>query len=736
MKQNIFRKLMLIAVLLTCSHAFCLDNCREITYKGKTIYYRTPYNQFYNKETVPITVVPYKGKSDDWGYYNGIEYTGVIEIPDEFYYTYSQGGLYYVKFQFRYIGEKAFSDCKNLISVILPNTVESIYDSAFSGCSGMTSITLSNSLIGIGVNAFKNCNNLTSITIPNSVVSIGNGAFSGCSGLTSITIPNFVTSIGEGVFSGCTNLTFVTIPNSVTYIHENAFYNCENLTEIYCKTINPPTCKANSDGLYSMFSDNVLQYATLYVPIGSKSAYESTVPWCQFVNIQESDFSSEETMYVIIAKYNSNLGSVTINGVSDTRFKVNENEKVVFEIKPASGCEIDKVTCNGIDVSNNIVDGKYTIEKVTENISLDVTFKKKLEFGHKFEVDGIYYSVISDTNKTVEVTFKGNTAVEYSNEYKGDVIVPETVFYNNITFSIIGIGAEAFYNCGNKLTSITLPNSIKYVGNKAFSCCHKLTSVAIGDSVESIGDEAFYYDEKLTSITIPNSVKHIGNEAFSYCKGITSVVLGNSVISIGEGAFENCSGLTSITIPNSVKNIGKNTFTFCSNLTSIIIGNSVESIEKETFYGCYSLISITIGNSVSFIGESALSDCSNLVEIYCNATIPPNCLGSYPFSSKAVQYATLYVPTGYKSAYSSAEPWSKFKIQEYEFSSIESTLADDVNVSIENGSIIVSGADNAKVEVYSVNGQCVYRGNATTIPVTAKGLYIVNINNKSYKVIL
>lgn len=70
-------------------------------------------------------------------------------------------------------------------------------------------------------------------------------------------------------------------------------------------------------------------------------------------------------------------------------------------------------------------------------------------------------------------------------------------------------------------------------------------------------------------------------------------------------------------------------------------------------------------------------------------------------------------------------------------SGILSAIADkDMDVSVENGNIVVTGAVGAKVEVYNVNSQCVYSGTATTIPVNTKGLYIVKVNGKSFKVIL
>ena len=90
--------------------------------------------------------------------------------------------------------------------------VTSIGDYVFSDCTNMTSITLPNSITSIGYGAFMRCSSLTSITIPNSVTSIGEDAFFGCRGLTNITIPNSVTSIGDFAFGNCTSLTTINVP--------------------------------------------------------------------------------------------------------------------------------------------------------------------------------------------------------------------------------------------------------------------------------------------------------------------------------------------------------------------------------------------------------------------------------------------------------------------------------------------------------------------------------------------
>jgi Flp pilus assembly protein protease CpaA len=159
----------------------------------------------------------------------------------------------------------AYSYCRGLVSVTIPNSVVSIGEGAFEGCSGLMSIVVEegnskydsrdncnaiiesatntliagcmnsvipNSVVSIGGYAFSGCSGLTSVSIPSSVTSIGVRAFCECSSLTSITIPNSVTSLGYCAFYGCSGLTSLTIPNSVTDISIQVFSHCSGLTSI------------------------------------------------------------------------------------------------------------------------------------------------------------------------------------------------------------------------------------------------------------------------------------------------------------------------------------------------------------------------------------------------------------------------------------------------------------------------------------------------------------------------
>ena len=174
---------------------------------------------------------------------------------------------------------------------------------------------------------------------------------------------------------------------------------------------------------------------------------------------------------------------------------------------------------------------------------------------YDFEVDGIYYGISSSDDKTCFVTFKSNNYGGYS----GTINIPSTVDYRNKTYTVISIGYKAFYDC-DRLTAVTIPNSVTSINNEAFYSCNDLTAVTIPNSVTSIGSEAFYNCTGLTAVTIPNSVTSIGSEAFYNCTGLTAVTIPNSVTSIGSEAFYDCTGLTAVTIGTGITYIGQDAF--------------------------------------------------------------------------------------------------------------------------------------------------------------------------------
>ena len=135
-----------------------------------------------------------------------------------------------------------------------------------------------------------------------------------------------------------------------------------------------------------------------------------------------------------------------------------------------------------------------------------------------------------------------------------------------------------------------------------------------GVTVGTIGHGAFERSA-VTSVTIPDSVTFIGEAAFAYCSNLTNISIPNSVTSIGLSAFENCTSLKSITLPSSLRNISMFLFHNCSQLTTIQIPDSVPSIRTYAFYNCGKLETIRIPVSVTSIGSYAFDDCPSSMTV-------------------------------------------------------------------------------------------------------------------------
>lgn len=130
------------------------------------------------------------------------------------------------------IGRYAFANCSSLASVSIPRGVTNIENYTFEGCSALTSVSIPDGVTSIGLYAFKACSSLTSVSIPSGVTQIANNTFRECTSLSSVTIPETVTSIDDYAFAYCTSLSSINIPETVASINVAAFTHCSSLTII------------------------------------------------------------------------------------------------------------------------------------------------------------------------------------------------------------------------------------------------------------------------------------------------------------------------------------------------------------------------------------------------------------------------------------------------------------------------------------------------------------------------
>ena len=245
-----------------------------------------------------------------------------------------------------------------------------------------------------------------------------------------------------------------------------------------------------------------------------------------------------------------------------------------------------------------------------------------------FEKGGIYYRVLSEDDRTVEV-------ISGADEYKGDIVIPEEVIYDSKVYLVTTIGDYAFYLC-DALTSVSMP-SVTTIGDGAFNYCEALTSVHIPASCTSIAGNPFPGCESLEEIVVDeNNPNYSSMDGVLYDKYMSTLIacpgkkssidMSSSVTTIGDGAFYACRALTSVHIPESCTSIVGNPFQKCESLEEIVVdeNNPNYSSMDGVLYDKYmsTLIacpgkksSIDMSSSVTTIGDGAFSFCRALTSV-------------------------------------------------------------------------------------------------------------------------
>lgn len=201
---------------------------------------------------------------------------------------------------------------------------------------------------------------------------------------------------------------------------------------------------------------------------------------------------------------------------------------------------------------------------------------------------GLQYQ-INDDEKTC-------TVIDYYGRSQTDVVVPAT--YHGYT--VVAIADYAFDY--QTIQSVTLPSTIKAIGEGAFGGCVYL--------------EAVYGLENCTDL------KEIQNSTFCLCQSLEYVVLPPNIVSIGENAFAECNKLENIELPNLLQSIGAGAFWKCYSLKNIDFPESVTNIGGVAFYQCNSLKEVTLPTQLSGDLIHPFIDCSSLENIY----VSKNCL--------------------------------------------------------------------------------------------------------------
>lgn len=172
--------------------------------------------------------------------------------------------------------------------------------------------------------------------------------------------------------------------------------------------------------------------------------------------------------------------------------------------------------------------------------------------------------------------------------------------------SIRAIGQEAFSGCPN-LTEITIPEGVEVLSIGLFQESPVLARVILPDSLKEISQRAFYDCPELSRINLPSGLQSIGNEAFAQCPALTSIHLPDHLQTLATSAFRYCTGLKKVSIPGSVLSLGNSAFENCTALERADISQGVHSIGSQAFAYCAKLKTVVLPPTLASIGISAFN---------------------------------------------------------------------------------------------------------------------------------
>lgn len=365
---------------------------------------------------------------------------------------------------------------------------------------------------------------------------------------------------------------------------------------------------------------------------------------------------------------------------------------------------------------------------------------------YDFDSNGIYYTVLSFTDHTCEVS--GINTIDYANI--SDLTIPETVIYDNTTYDVTAIGDGAFRG-NNNIGKIVLPNSIQKLGGDAFRES-SLAEISLSENITYIPGGCFYGCKSLKHIALPQSVtaiyttygynfnytgafeasgiesielddniKEIDIASFRNCGALSSVRLSTSLSQLPKYSFQGTQSLKSIEVPNSVTCIDENAFTG-SGLEEITIGdNEVPlfkeiSIYKEAFSNCKRLKTIRLISRMKYLYNSIFSGCDAIREIESYLPAAPRIVVKVEESGtlwignedKAFDHLTyldgvLKIPVGSESSYKNTLGWNNFVHIDPVITNINEVYSYVVNVNIpsEHGRVLIDGKDKAEGIAYS-----------------------------------
>lgn len=352
---------------------------------------------------------------------------------------------------------------------------------------------------------------------------------------------------------------------------------------------------------------------------------------------------------------------------------------------------------------------------------------------YEFLVDGLNYSLISDTGNCVEVIRPSGTF-----SYAGDIIVPPSIQIkkNDVTkeYYVKRIAENAFSGFDD-LRSVTISEGINEIGIAAFRYAENLNLVRLPESLETIGENAFEGCLSLGYIRIPSKIQQIKDCVFSWCgfnAGALIIEGAENVKVMGRDCFSN-THFNNLSIFKNLEEVHQCTFS-CCDFESIDMRElknfNTERLGHYTFLRCEKLNSIYLPDGEWNSINNAFCDCNNIALIHIEATIPPIIYDDW--AAVLPNDCVLEIPVASLENYNKDQFWGRFKnIQTFESSM--NPIKTNSNVQTCHERII--NKMQTEVIVTDANGIILYKGNDVEIKVPS-GIYVVTSLMGAQKIIV
>jgi len=555
------------------------------------------------------------------------------------------------------VGVAAFCECDNLREINLPKGILTIDNYAFSGDKSLIRVTLPEGLQVLGCGAFKDCTGLQRVHIPkdmNTGTHCGSNymypaPFSNCTALSQVTFGEGITSLPNALFGDCYGLTSIVIPDTVHTLNWKTFQSCKNLQSV---TLSVALTEIGGSCFHNCTSLKEIKLPGSLQVLGC-GAFESCTA-LETVNIPKTmrtaSYCGSNYMYPGPFKNCSALKNITIE----------EGIKILPEglfsectgpeeiVVPEGVTEIQFACFRGCSVK------KITLPKTLKTLSSRV-----------FHMSGLESVTLPDSITSIgDHILADCPSLKSANWPAGTTYMPDYAF----------AGSAA-------LETVTLPDTLTTIHRGIFRSCKALVMTTLPESVTQIGEELFYDCDALTSFTIPGKLTNLNHNFFNECDGLKEITIPANIITMGNGIFYDCDALTKVTMANTVKTMGSGIFRGCEALKDVTLSQNLRGIPGDAFRECASLEQIVIPHLVTSIGGNAFNASPKLTKVVTGPNLKS-------IDSNAFSYASTTVLYGAADSYTqtwAGENGYQFKVND---TSATSVTLPETTVQLKNGSTL------------------------------------------------